>query len=133
MQRALIITLLLATSPLLAQPAATIQRTPLATHQLSPDKTVARAEVVRLDFKPGIVTPPHLHPMPVISYVEQGSFLVEIEGQPAHRYTKGQSIYEPANAHVLHYDNVSKTEPAIAIATYLAGDGDKELIRMLPN
>lgn len=114
-----------------AQPPA-IQRTPLASHQLSPAKTVSHAEIVRLDFRPGMVTPPHSHPVPVITYVEKGAFLVQIEGGPARRYNQGEAVYEPANAHVLHYDNVSKTRPATAIAVYLAGPADRTLITLLP-
>jgi quercetin dioxygenase-like cupin family protein len=114
-----------------AAPAA-IQRTPLASHTLSPAKTVTRPQVVRLDFQPGMITPLHLHKMPVLTYIEKGEFLVEIEGQPARHYHQGESVLEPANTRILHYDNVSQTEPATAIATYLAGDDDHELITLLP-
>jgi quercetin dioxygenase-like cupin family protein len=115
-----------------AQAQPVIKRTPLASHVLAPAKTVSHAEVVRLDFLPGMITPHHEHPVPVIGYVEQGAFDVQIEGQAMHRYKTGDSVYEPANTRIAHFDNVSKTEPAVLIATYLAGKGDKTLITLLP-
>jgi len=115
-----------------AQAQPVIKRTPLASHALTPPKPVSHVEVVRLDFLPGMVTPLHQHPVPVIGYVEQGAFDVQIEGQPLHRYKAGDSILEPANTRIAHFDNVSKTEPAVLIATYLAGPGDKSLITLLP-
>jgi quercetin dioxygenase-like cupin family protein len=113
--------------------APVIKRTPLASHQIAPAKSVTHAEIVRLDFLPGMVTPPHLHPVPVITYIEKGEFLVQAEGQPARHYHQGESVYEPANTRMLHYDNVSKTESATAIATYLAGADDHTLITLLPS
>jgi quercetin dioxygenase-like cupin family protein len=115
-----------------AQTAPVIKRTPLASHVLTSPKTVSHVEVVRLDFLPGMITPYHEHPVPVIGYVEQGAFDVQIEGQPMKRYKTGDSILEPANTRIAHFDNVSKTEPAVLIATYLAGPGDKSLITLLP-
>ena len=115
-----------------AQTVTAIQRTPLASHKLDPAKTISHVEAVRLDFLPGMVTPLHLHPVPVITYVEKGSFLFQIEGQPVHHYKAGDSVYEPANVRILHYDNESRTEPAILIANYLAGPDDHSLITLLP-
>ena len=114
-----------------AQTAPVIKRTPLATDAMSPSKNVTRVEVVRLDFLPGMVTPLHLHPVPVITYVEKGRFLFQIEGQAAHHYKAGDAVYEPANARILHYDNESKTDPAVLIASYLAGADDHALITLL--
>jgi quercetin dioxygenase-like cupin family protein len=123
---------LVAATALATQAQPVIKRTPLASHVLAPPKSVSHAEVVRLDFLPGMITPPHEHPVPVIGYVEQGAFDVQIEGQPMHRYKTGDSILEPANTRMAHFDNVSKSEPAVLIATYLAGPDDKTLITLLP-
>jgi len=115
-----------------AQAQPVIKRTPLASHVLAPPKTISHVEVVRLDFLPGMITPYHKHPVPVIGYVEQGAFDVQVEGLPLHRYKTGESILEPANTRILHFDNVSKTEPAVLIATYLTGPDNKSLITLLP-
>ncbi|HEU0095557.1 MAG TPA: cupin domain-containing protein [Rhizomicrobium sp.] len=107
---------------------------PLAarTHQADLRRGGSHVEVVRLDFLPGMITPYHEHPVPVIGYVARGAFDVQIEGQPMRHYKTGDSIYEPANTRMAHFDNVSKTEPAVLIATYLAGPDDKTLVALLP-
>ncbi len=107
---------------------------PLAarTHQADLRRGGSHVEVVRLDFLPGMITPYHEHPVPVIGYVARGAFDVQIEGQPMRHYKTGDSIYEPANTRMAHFDNVSKTEPAVLIATYLAGPDDKTLVTLLP-
>jgi quercetin dioxygenase-like cupin family protein len=115
-----------------AHAAAPLKRTPIATDELSPSRAVATVHVVRLDFAPGQPTSLHKHPVPVIGYVLHGSFTVQVNGQPAHTYTEGQSIYEPADTQIDRFDNASKTDPATLIATYLAGPGQKDLITFLP-
>jgi quercetin dioxygenase-like cupin family protein len=115
-----------------AHAAAPLKRTPLALHVLEPSKSVSAVHVVRLDFAPGQQTGLHKHPVPVIGYVLQGSFVVQVDGKPAQTFTQGQSILEPANTQIDRFDNTSKTEPAVLIATYLAGADDKELITFVP-
>ncbi len=72
--------------------------------------------VVRLDFKPGQLTGRHTHPMPVVGYVLEGTFVVKVEGQPEQRVTAGHSILEPANVTIERFDNGSATKPAVLIA-----------------
>jgi quercetin dioxygenase-like cupin family protein len=114
------------------QSAPELKRTPITTAELSPAKTVNHVQVTRLDFKPGQITGRHMHPVPVVGYVESGVFIVQVQGQPQRRYTAGEAIYEPANTPVERYDNGSSTEPAVLIAYYLAGAKDKVLIKFLP-
>jgi quercetin dioxygenase-like cupin family protein len=92
-----------------------IKRTPIATAELSPNKTVHYVQVTRLDFRPGQITARHMHPVPVVGYVESGVFIIQVEGQPQQRYTAGEAIYEPANTPIEHYDNESSTEPAVLV------------------
>jgi quercetin dioxygenase-like cupin family protein len=116
----------------LAQSTVPLQRTPIAIHDIAPPKDVTNISVVRLDFKPGQPTGRHMHPVPVIGYVLEGEFVVKFETQPEKHYTAGQSIYEPANTVVERYNNASETKPAVVIASYLAGQGQTELIKFLP-
>jgi quercetin dioxygenase-like cupin family protein len=109
-----------------------VKRTPLSANVLAPAKTVANASVTRIDFAPGQPTGRHLHPVPVIAYVLEGEFIVQIEGQPAHLYKAGETVFEPANTVIERYDNASLTKSAVLIANYLAGPDDKELIKLLP-
>ena len=108
-----------------------ITRTPLATAQISPGKTITRVQVTRLGFQPGQATGRHFHPVPVLTQVESGSFIVQIEGQPERLYGLGEIIFEPAHTTIARYDNASPTASASAIAYYLAGDEDQTLIETL--
>ena len=56
-----------------------------------------------------------------------------IENEPEKHYTAGQSIYEPADTVIERYDNASDSKPAVLIANYLAGQGQTEVIKFLPN
>jgi quercetin dioxygenase-like cupin family protein len=115
----------------LAQTTAPLQRTPIASHILG-GVTVDHVPVVRLDFKPGQTTGRHTHPMPVVGYVLEGTFVVKVEGRSEQRVTAGQSVLEPANVTIEQFDNASTTKPAVLIAHYLAGPGQTELIHLLP-
>jgi quercetin dioxygenase-like cupin family protein len=116
----------------LAQSTVPLQRTPIAAHDIAPPKEVTKVSVVRLDFKAGQTTGRHMHPVPVIGYVLEGELVVKFENEPEKHYTAGQSIYEPANTVVERYDNASDAKPAVIIASYLAGQGQTELIKLLP-
>ena len=90
-----------------------------------------RVQITRLGFQPGQITGRHFHPLPVITHVESGAFVVQIEGQPPRRYGIGEIIYEPANTTIERYDNESQTASASVIAYYLAAEQDQKLIEML--
>jgi quercetin dioxygenase-like cupin family protein len=124
---------LLGTTPLTnPQTTTEIKRTPITNAVLSPGKTVDHVQVTRLDFQPGQITGRHMHPVPVVGYVESGVFIVQVEGQQQRRYIAGEAIFEPANTPIERFDNESSTEPAVLIACYLAGVEDKVLIKFLP-
>jgi len=114
-----------------SQTASEIKRTPVLTAKVLPSKTVDHVQATRLDFKPGQITGRHMHPVPVVGYVESGVFLVKIEGQIQQRYTAGQAIYEPATTTSERYDNESPTEPVVPIAYHLAGAKDEVVIKFL--
>jgi quercetin dioxygenase-like cupin family protein len=115
-----------------AESAAALKRVPVASIDLKRPQDVARVTLVELDYQPGEKVGMHLHPVPVLGYVQSGAFVVQLKGEPPRVYRKGEVVYEPADVVVLRYDNASATEPAVLIATYLAGQGQTELIRMLP-
>ena len=89
--------------------------------------------MVRIDYKPAQRTGRHIHPMPVIGYVLEGSFVVKISGGAETHYSAGQSIYEPADTLIERFDNDSATKSAVLIGHYLAGPGQTELVRILPD
>lgn len=116
-----------------AQTPPPLKRTPITQHHISPDKKVTSVSVVRIDYKPAQRTGRHIHPMPVIGYVLEGSFVVKISGGAETHYTVGQSIYEPADTLIERFDNDSAVKPAVLIGHYLAGAGQTELVRILPD
>ncbi len=123
----------IALSQATAQMPAPVKRTPIVKRNISPDKNVTSVSVVRIDYEPAQRTGRHIHPMPVVGYVLEGSFVVKIAGGKQIHYTAGQSIYEPADTIIEEFDNDSSTEPAMLIAHYLAGPGQTELVRILPD
>jgi quercetin dioxygenase-like cupin family protein len=129
--------ILLISGLVLAQAApqlpAPLKRTPISQHHISPDKSVTTVSVVRIDYKPAQRTGRHIHPMPVVGYVLEGSFVVKVSGATETHYTVGQSIYEPAETVIERFDNDSPMQPAVLIAHYLAGPGQTELVRILPD
>jgi quercetin dioxygenase-like cupin family protein len=120
-------------SEAVAQMPPPLKRTPIARHAVSPAKNVTSVSVVRIDYKPAQRTGRHLHPMPVIGYVQEGSFVVRIAGGAETHYTEGQSIFEPADTVIERFDNDSATKPAVLIGHYLAGPGQTELVKILPD
>src|ERR1700753_1107802 len=97
---------------------ADVTRDPLATYQVDPAKSVGRVEVKKLTITPGGKTGLHTHPEPVVSYVVQGTLIVQVKGEPAKTYRPGDAIFEPGNTVIEKFDNGSATEPAVFIANY---------------
>src|ERR1700753_3643511 len=95
------------------------------------DRNVDSVEVKEITFKPGQKTGLHKHPCPVLSFIAEGTALVQVEGEEPKTVAAGSAVYEPADTVMLHFDNLSDTEPMRFIAFYLL-DGKQELIEMLP-
>ena len=122
------------TALILAQAAAGLPvRVPLGEVPLPEAKNVARVIVMRVNFAPGQGMPRHLHPAPVVCLVEHGRFGAKIGDAPAREVGTGEVTLEPANVEIGWFRNLSATEPASLICTFLAGHDDHELSRMLPN
>jgi quercetin dioxygenase-like cupin family protein len=85
----------------------------------------------RIRFAAGQPTGLHLHPVSTVGVVTQGSFIVQIEGQPAKTLHTGDPFFEPAQAHMLRFDNASQTAPAEIVVFYLTDTEDRPLIQML--
>jgi quercetin dioxygenase-like cupin family protein len=108
-----------------------LTRIPLASHDFDPARPLSRVRVVRLEFAPGQETGLHFHPMPVMGYVAEGAFIVQVEDGEVRRYQAGEIVLEPANIRITRFDNASSSEPAALIATYLGGDEQDPLITFL--
>jgi quercetin dioxygenase-like cupin family protein len=93
-------------------------------------RNVTSVDVREIRFQPGQETGRHLHPCPVVSYIVEGTAVVQIEGEREQVVPAGSSFHEPANAVIARFDNASDSAPMTFIAFYLL-DGEQELIRML--
>jgi quercetin dioxygenase-like cupin family protein len=76
--------LLTAAAVTVAQTPAPLKRARIATHAV-PAVTVDHVPVARLDFQAGQRTGRHTHPMPVVGYVLEGTFVVKVAGRPERR------------------------------------------------
>jgi quercetin dioxygenase-like cupin family protein len=86
------------------------------------------AKVLTVDYKPGGVSDPHVHPGSVFAYVLEGSVVTQLDGEKPVTYTKGQSWYEPPKKAHLVSKNASQTEPARLLVFLLSDEG--ELIKV---
>jgi quercetin dioxygenase-like cupin family protein len=108
-----------------------VDRVPLGSYAVAGGKHVDRVAVHHLTLPPSGKTGLHDHPCPVVSYVTEGSIIVEVAGEPPQTFVAGQIIFEPGNTRIQRFDNASNTAPATFVATYLLGAVDKELIHMI--
>lgn len=75
-------------------------------------------------FPPGAVSAPHRHGEAFLyAYVLEGEVRSQIEGQPAHAYTIGESWTEKPGDHHVLTENVSKTTPARLLVVFVANTG----------
>lgn len=75
--------------------------------------------VAVIDFPPDAYTPSHRHPGSVSAFVLKGTLRSQMEGSAAANYTAGQTWFEPPGALHLFAENVSKSEPAELLATFI--------------
>jgi quercetin dioxygenase-like cupin family protein len=111
--------------------AVTIRRTPLLTAVLGGNRSIQRVEIKQVELPPGQLTGLHRHPCPVVGYVTAGTIKFQIEGQPIQHLRSGDAFFEPRDARVAHFDNVSASGGATFIAFYLLGTDEDRLIEML--
>src|SRR5437763_17107733 len=106
-------------------------RTPIGSFPVEPLKTVTRVEMTQVDFLPGEQMPEHMHPVPVVCVVANGTFLVSIGAAPVRTITVGDTTIEGAGEVVHYFRNMSAKERAQLYCVILAGPDDKLLTIML--
>jgi quercetin dioxygenase-like cupin family protein len=102
----------------------------LMTAQVAPEKAISRAEIEEITFEPMRKAALHLHPIPVLSFIKEGSIAFQVEGQSVQHLKAGDVCYEPANARISRFDNEGDT-PAKFVALYMLGKDDHEHIQRL--
>lgn len=78
--------------------------------------------ILTATLKPGDKTPFHTHRFPVITYVLEGAFTLEMEGRPPVVIRAGESMVEPANVKMTGY-NRSTTENMRVVIVYVSDPG----------
>ena len=121
--------------PALALAAAAVAYPPLERKilldQPVPETTIRAVKSARVTFAGGQPTNAHRHPGPVFGVITRGSFIIQVQGQPARPYQAGDSFYEPANTPIERFDNASPDQPAEIEVFYLQGNPEQPLIEML--
>ena len=108
-----------------------IARTALLEATLQADTEVERVTVARVELPPGQPAGLHLHPCPVVGFVIAGVIRFQVADGPVVTLQAGDAFFEPANVRIPHFDNLSTTEAAVFVASYLLGPGEERLIEML--
>jgi quercetin dioxygenase-like cupin family protein len=110
-----------------AQPEAREKGRLVLTHTLPRlDGNYLKATVVQVHYGPDELSPQHSHPCSVSSYVVQGTYRTQEEGDPEAVYKVGQALYEAPNSHHVVSANAGKTEPTRFIAFFIC-DQDSPL------
>jgi quercetin dioxygenase-like cupin family protein len=94
-------------------------RTPLQDQPLG-DPT-RHAVQARAEFAPGVSAGRHTHPGEELSYVLEGTLLLEVDGQPPRTLKAGDSFFVPAG--VVHDGKNVGTGPLKVLATYIVEKG----------
>ena len=82
-----------------------------------------RITTVVVEFPPGGLSPPHHHGGSVTVYMLSGVIRSQLQGQPPMVYKAGDSFFEPPGVVHLLAENMSATEPARALAVFVADEG----------
>ena len=75
--------------------------------------------VLTATIQPGGKTPFHTHRFPVMVYILEGAFTLELEGRPPAVVKAGQSFVEPPNVKMTGY-NKSASEPMRVLIFYVS-------------
>jgi len=87
--------------------------------------------VLTAGFKPGDKTVFHTHRFPVIVYVLEGAFTLELEGRAPITVKAGEAMVEPPNVKMTGY-NRSATEPLRVLIVYTS-DPDTPFLDLVPS
>jgi len=91
-----------------------------------PGKSLVAVEVL---YPPGGASLPHRHAKSafIYAYVVSGAIESQVDGEPPHIYTAGQSFHEEPGAVHRISRNASKSEPAKLLAVFVVDSNDPSL------
>lgn len=88
---------------------------------------------VVVEYGPGAASPSHTHPQSAFIYatVLEGSFRIQVKGEPEKIYHVGENfVEEPGSVHLVSA-NASDTEPAKLLAVFVVDTGNTPLVTPL--
>ena len=92
-----------------------------ASYALTPlDGSRLTATVVEVRIEPGQQSRAHSHPCPVVGYIIEGAYRMQVRGEAEHVYTAGQTFYEPANG--VHAVSASANDKPVRFLAYFTCD-----------
>jgi len=118
-------------SNIMAQEKQSASRKDLMTIALDKQQ-VSKVDIKEVTMPAGSTAAYHLHPCPVVGYIVSGSVFYQEDGKEPLILHAGEAFYEPKNKRILHFDNVSDTEPLVFVAMYLK-EADENIIQILEN
>jgi quercetin dioxygenase-like cupin family protein len=95
---------------------------PVSSENIS-DIPGKKITVVRLTFPPGGLSLEHHHGGSVTVYVLSGAIRSQLAGLPPATYKAGETFFEPIGTVHLFAENLSTTEPAEVLATFIHDEG----------
>jgi len=110
---------------------APLQREQILNVRIDPTHVLRSIKGVRIRFAPGQPTGRHLHPVPTVGVVTEGTFVFQAQGEQSKLLGKGDAFYEPAGVPILMFNNRSATSPAEIEAFYLQEDPSSPIVKML--
>ncbi len=82
---------------------------------------------VLIEVAPGGQVGRHMHPLPVLVYVLEGQFTIEVDGQPPRTYNPGQAFAESVNT---WHNGVNRgAAPVKALVVFTSEEGKPTTIR----
>jgi quercetin dioxygenase-like cupin family protein len=126
-----LIALLAAVTPAAAQGTASPQLLLREVLSGMPRGDKQEVRVLTAGFKPGDKTVFHTHRFPVIVYVLEGAFTLELQGRAPITVKAGEAMVEPPNVKMTGY-NRSATEPLRVLIVYTS-DPDTPFLDLVPS
>lgn len=115
---------------LAADGAPPITREILPSADILGGPRVDRVEVQKIGLGANVKPGAHIHSVPVIGYVIEGTITFQVDKQPERVLKAGDAFFEPANTVISHFD--AGNQPAKFIAYYLLGKDEKNELKMVP-
>ena len=105
----------------------TVKRKELLNAIIHGGKQVNMVKIQEVVMDVGIDAPLHLHPCPTMGIVLEGEIIYQGENEEGKILRIGDAFYEPANAHILKFNNCGSIPAKFAVFYLLEKCDDKTI------